>query len=141
MDKRKQHQIIDLPVHFDPRGNLSVIENAKQLPFKMQRVYWIYDVPGGKIRHGHAFREQEEFIVALSGSFDVVLNDGENEVCHHMCRSYYGLYVPAMTWRHIDNFSTNSVALVISSTRYQEEDYIEDFNQFKEELKKYEQSR
>lgn len=130
----KKPQIIDLPKFCDPRGNLSVIENIKQIPFKMERAYWIYDVPGGCFRNGHAFRTQEEFIVALSGSFDVVLNNGSQEERFHMARSYYGLYVPCMTWRLIDNFSTNSVALVISSSLYDENDYIEDFEQYKASL-------
>ncbi len=124
-------RLIDLPKICDPRGNLSFIQNGTHLPFDIARVYWIYDVPGGKFRDGHAFRTQQEFIVALSGSFDVVLNDGNKVVRHHLCRSYYGLYVPAMTWREIDNFSTNSVALVLSSTLYDEDDYIRDFNIYK----------
>lgn len=124
-------KLIDLPKICDPRGNLSFIQDGTHLPFDISRVYWIYDVPGGKFRDGHAFRTQEEFIVALSGSFDVVLKDGDKVVRHHLCRSYYGLYVPAMTWREIDNFSTNSVALVLSSTLYDEDDYIRDFNTYK----------
>ena len=123
-------QIIELPKYLDVRGNLSVIEELKEVPFKIERVYWIYDVPGGMFRGGHAFREQDELIVALSGSFDVVLNDGSGEQRFHLARSYYGLYVPRMTWRAIDNFSTNSVALVLSSTEYDPDDYIEDFNEF-----------
>lgn len=122
--------IIELPKVCDPRGNLSFIESQGHVPFAIKRSYWIYDVPGGMYREGHAFREQEEFIVALSGSFDVVLNDGSGERRFHMARSYYGLYVPRMTWRAIDNFSTNSVALVLSSTLYDPSDYIEDFNEF-----------
>lgn len=125
-----------MPKFCDPRGNLSVIENMQQLPFDIARVYWIYDVPGGGVRDGHAFREQEELIVSLSGSFDVVLNDGVEETRYHMARSYYGLYVPNMTWRYIDNFSTNSVALVLSSAKYDESDYIEDFNEYLSALKK-----
>ncbi|MBP5560288.1 MAG: WxcM-like domain-containing protein [Muribaculaceae bacterium] len=123
-------QIIELPKVCDPRGNLSFIESEGHVPFKVKRVYWIYDVPGGMCRYGHAFREQDEFIVALSGSFDVVLHDGEKATRHHMSRSYYGLYVPRMTWREIDNFSTNSVVMVLSSTNYEPSDYIEDFDQF-----------
>lgn len=127
----KEAKILNVPKICDPRGNLSVIEGGQQVPFDIKRVYWIYDVPGGKFRTGHAFRTQEEFIVALSGSFDVVLNDGCNETRHHMARSYYGLYVPPMTWRMIDNFSTNAVVYVLSSEKYSADDYIEDFNQFK----------
>lgn len=122
--------IIDLPKICDPRGNLSFIESERHVPFEIKRTYWIYDVPGGMFRNGHAFREQDEFIVALSGSFDVVINDGTSEQRFHMTRSYYGLYVPHMSWRSIDNFSTNSVAMVLSSTPYDERDYIEDFNEF-----------
>ena len=123
-------QIIDFPKICDPRGNLSFIESEGHVPFEVKRCYWIYDVPGGLFRNGHAFREQDELIVALSGSFDVVLNDGTGEKRYHMSRSYYGLYVPHMTWRAIDNFSTNSVALMLSSTCYEPSDYIEDFNEF-----------
>jgi hypothetical protein len=122
--------IIDLPKVTDPRGNLSFIQNSDQIPFDIQRTYWIYDVPGGMFRNGHAFRTQHEFIVALSGSFDVVLHDGVEEKRIHLSRSYYGLYVPPMTWRSIDNFSTNSVAMVLSSTLYDENDYIRDFEEF-----------
>lgn len=129
MTSNKPH-IIDLPKVTDPRGNLSFIQNSDQIPFDIQRTYWIYDVPGGMFRNGHAFRTQHEFIVALSGSFDVVLHDGVEEKRIHLSRSYYGLYVPPMTWRSIDNFSTNSVAMVLSSTLYDEKDYIRDFEEF-----------
>ena len=125
-------EIIDLPKICDPRGNLSFIEGNNHIPFKIERTYWIYDVPGGKTRSGHAFRTQEEFIVALSGSFDIILNDGKgNEETFHMARSYYGLHIPPMTWRKIVNFSTNSVAMILSSTKNDANDYIEDFEQFK----------
>ena len=130
MTSNKPH-IIDLPKVTDPRGNLSFIQNSDQIPFDIQRTYWIYDVPGGMFRNGHAFRTQHEFIVALSGSFDVVLHDGVEEKRIHLSRSYYGIYVPPMTWRSIDNFSTNSVAMVLSSTLYDENDYIRDFEEFK----------
>ncbi|MBR5332149.1 MAG: WxcM-like domain-containing protein [Muribaculaceae bacterium] len=130
MTSNKPH-LIDLPKVTDPRGNLSFIQNSDQIPFDIQRTYWIYDVPGGMFRNGHAFRTQHEFIVALSGSFDVVLHDGVEEKRIHLSRSYYGLYVPPMTWRSIDNFSTNSVAMVLSSTLYDENDYIRDFEEFK----------
>ncbi len=122
--------IVDLPRIIDPRGNLSVIESEIQLPFRLERAYWIYDVPGGMYRNGHAFRTQQELIVALSGSFDVVLDNGDGEQRFHLCRSYYGLYVPPMTWRKIDNFSTNSVVLVLSDTKYDPADYIEDFDEY-----------
>lgn len=123
--------IIQLPKILDRRGNLSIIEEFKNIPFKIERVFWIYDVPGGESRGGHAYKETEEFIVALSGSFDVVLNDGKESKTYSLNRSYYGLYVPKMTWREIVNFSTNSVALVLSSTKYNEHDYIRDFDEYK----------
>ena len=131
MEKLSEDRIIDLPKICDPRGNLSVIEGIKNVPFKIARAYWIYDVPAGKERHGHAFRSQDEFIVALSGSFDVVLDDGTQVRRIHLARSYYGVYVPHLTWRSMDNFSTNSVALVLSSGIYDRGEYIEDFEQFK----------
>ena len=126
--------IVDLPKFLDRRGNLSFIEEESQVPFKIARTYWVYDVPGGEKRGGHAYRRNQELIVALSGSFDVVLTSaaGERRVWH-MNRSYYGLYVPSMWWREMENFSTNSLALVLASTPYNPEDYIRDFDQFKEE--------
>ena len=124
-------RLINLPKIEDPRGNLSIIEEEKHIPFKIERTYWIYDVPGGEIRGGHAFKEQNEFIVALSGSFDVLVNDGENEKRYPLNRSYYGLYIPKGLWRHMENFSTNAVAMVLSSTPFDEEDYIWDFELFK----------
>lgn len=123
-------KIINLPKFEDPRGNLSFIEEYKQIPFKIERTYWIYDVPGGQVRGGHAFKEQQELIVALSGSFDVEVDDGENKQVFSLNRSYYGLYVPAGLWRQMQNFSTNSLALVLSSTHYNKEDYIYDYNEF-----------
>lgn len=117
----------------DPRGNLSFVQNdtARNLPFDIRRVYWIYDVPGGRDRHGHAFRTGSELIIALSGSFDVVTTEADGSVTrHHLCRSYYGLLVPPMTWRALDNFSTNSVALVLASGLYDPADYIEDFTTY-----------
>ena len=130
-------RIIELPKICDPRGNLSVIESMENVPFKIARAYWIYDVPAGKERNGHAFKTQDEFIIALSGSFDVVVNDGESSNLFHLARSYYGLYIPHLTWRELNNFSTNSVALVLSSTTYEAEDYIEDFGEFKSVLQNY----
>lgn len=124
-------KILGLPKIEDPRGNLSIIEQFKQIPFEIKRTYWIYDVPGGKDRGGHAYKENEEFIVALSGAFDVVLNDGKNELKFQLNRSYCGLYVPKGLWRTMTNFSTNSLALVLSSTEYDENDYIMDFEEFK----------
>ncbi|HIW09956.1 MAG TPA: FdtA/QdtA family cupin domain-containing protein [Candidatus Rikenella faecigallinarum] len=128
-------QIIELPKIGDRRGNLSFIEGAgKHVPFVIRRTYWIYDVPGGEVRGGHAYRENCEFVVALSGSFDVVLHDGRQEYRYHLNRSYYGLYVPRMMWRSMENFSTNSLALVLSSTDYSEADYIRDFEVFRKEV-------
>jgi hypothetical protein len=125
-----ESKIIELTKFLDDRGNLTFIEQFTHIPFEITRTYWIYDVPGGEIRGAHAFKEQKEFIVALSGSFDVVLNKGDGEQRYHMNRSYYGLYVPSMHWRFIDNFSTNSVALVLTDKIFSEEDYIWDFNDF-----------
>jgi hypothetical protein len=122
---------IDLPKFLDPRGNLSFIEENAQIPFQIKRTYWIYDVPGGEIRGSHAFRETCEFIVALSGSFDLVLHNGKEEMKFQLNRSYYGIYVPKMVWRKMENFSTNALALVLASTDYNEADYIRDFETFK----------
>jgi len=124
-------KVIQLPKILDPRGNLSFFENSNQIPFDIKRTYWIYDVPGGEARGSHAFKESHEFIIALSGSFDVILNDGEKEMKFSLNRSYYGLYVPNMLWRRIENFSTNSLALVVSSISYDNNDYITDFGKFK----------
>lgn len=123
-------QIIDLPKILDKRGNLSVIEEIKNIPFKIARTYWIYDVPGGEARGGHAYKENEEFIVALSGSFDVILDDGCRKSIFSLNRSYYGLYVPKGLWREMNNFSTNSLALILASTPYNANDYIYDYQDF-----------
>lgn len=123
--------IIELTKISDPRGNLSVVEEMKDIPFKIERTYWIYDVPGGESRGGHAYRENEEFIIALSGSFDVILDDGNDNKVFHLNRSYYGLYVPNRIWREMDNFSTNSLALVLASAKFDENDYIRDYDVFK----------
>ena len=136
MDKSRPC-LINLPKMVDPRGNLSFIESGDHVPFDVKRVYWIYDVPGGMYRTGHAFRRQSEMIVALSGSFDVVLDDGTGEQRHHLARSYYGLYVPPMTWRKIDNFSTGAVVMVLSNMRYDPSDYIEGHDEYLAELKTY----
>jgi len=128
----EKEKIINLPKILDRRGNLSFIESENHIPFKIERCHWIYDVPGGETRGGHAYKETEEFIVALSGSFDVIVNDGKEEKVYHLNRSYYGLYVPAMNWRQMENFSTNSLALVLSSTKYDESDYIRELSNFKE---------
>jgi hypothetical protein len=123
-------RLINFPKIPDARGNLSFIENEKNVPFKIARVFWIYDVPGGELRGGHAYRTQQEMIVALSGSFDVILHDGKEETKISLNRSYFGLYVPALTWRHLENFSTNSLAMVITDQAYSESEYIRDFNLF-----------
>lgn len=122
--------LIELPKINDPRGNLTFIESGQHVPFEVKRNYWIYDVPSGMWRDGHAFKTQEEFIVALSGSFDVVVNNGNGEQVFHLSRPQIGLYVPKMIWRHIDNFSTNSVALVLANTPYDAADYIEVFDDY-----------
>jgi len=122
--------LIQLPKILDLRGNLSFIEEDTHLPFKIRRVYWIYDVPGGEHRGGHAFRETEELIVALSGSFDLVLHNGVKKFKFSLNRSYYGVFVPKMMWRTLENFSTNSLALIIASTDYMESDYIRNFDEF-----------
>jgi hypothetical protein len=123
--------IINIPKIIDQRGNLSFVESQKHIPFSIKRVYWIYDVPGGEIRGSHAFKDSMEFIIALSGSFDVLLHDGKHEQRYPMNRSYYGLYVPNMSWRSLENFSTNSLAIVLASTPYNAEDYIREFDYFK----------
>lgn len=124
-------QILSLPKIADGRGNLSIIEEFKQIPFKIRRSYWIYDVPGGCERGGHAYKDNTEFIVALSGSFDVVINDGKNEQTYHLNRSYMGLLVPKGLWRVMNNFSTNSLALILSDTEYDADDYIMDYEDYK----------
>ena len=123
-------KIIDLPKFLDVRGNLSFAENFKQIPFEIKRTYWIYDVPGGESRGGHAYRENEEFIIALSGAFDVVVDDGQHKKIFTLNRSYYGLYVPKGFWREMENFSTNAFALEFGSSPYDENDYMRDYQQF-----------
>ena len=125
-----QPTIIDLPKFLDARGNLSFAQNNTQIPFEIKRTYWLYDVPGGESRGGHAYRETEEFVIALSGSFDVIVDDGREKMTYHLNRSYYGLYIPKGMWREMDNFSTNSLALEFASTNYNPEDYIRDYNEF-----------
>jgi len=123
-------KLVSLPKIEDPRGNLSFIEEEQHIPFKIERTYWIYDVPGGQVRGGHAFKEQQEFIVALSGSFDVTIDDGKEQKTFSLNRSYYGIYLPAGLWRQMDNFSTNSLAMVLSSTHFSQDDYIRDYKEF-----------
>ena len=134
----KKPEIIYLPKIEDPRGNLSFIEEEKHVPFKIERVYWIYDVPGGQMRGGHAFKEQHELIVSLSGSFDVVVDDGLVKQTFSLNRSYYGLYLPSRLWRQMQNFSTNSLAIILSSTHYNPGDYIREYSEFLKLIQKNE---
>ena len=122
--------IIDLPKITDPRGNLTFVESGRQIPFDIQRVYYLYDVPGGSERGGHAHKALSQLIIAMSGSFDVVLNDGVKKKRVHLSRSYYGLYVCPMIWRELDNFSSGSVCMVIASNPYDEDDYYRDYSDF-----------
>ncbi len=127
-----QPTLINLPKIIDKRGNLSFFEHPQQLPFQITRTYWIYDVAGGETRGSHAFKEQQEFIVALSGSFDVVLHDGNEEIKFSLNRSYYGVFIPKMYWRRLENFSTNALALIVSDRHFDDRDYIRDFEEFKQ---------
>lgn len=132
----KDCRIIELPKIEDPRGNLTFVEGDRHIPFDIQRVYYLYDVPGGSERGSHAHRGLQQFIIAMSGSFDVVLDDGTSSQRFHLNRSYYGLYVPPMMWRTLDNFSSGSVCMVLASARYTEADYIRDHAQFLNEVGK-----
>jgi hypothetical protein len=126
--------ILQLPKIVDKRGNLSVIESLQHIPFTIKRTYLIFDVPGGGKRGGHAYIDQFEFIVSLSGSFDVHTDNGKNKKTFSLNRSYYGLLVPSMVWRSMDNFSTNALCLVVSSTKFDEGDYIRDYDKFLDSL-------
>ena len=123
-------KIIELPRFLDSRGNLSFVEQNKHIPFEIKRTYWIYDVPGGEERGGHAFKQNEEFIISLSGSFDVIVDDGEQKKIFTLNRSYYGLYVPSGLWRTMENFSTNAFALELGSLHFEQGDYIRDYKQY-----------
>ena len=123
-------RLIQLPKISDVRGNLSFLENGQLIPFEINRAYWLYDVPGGESRGGHAYIVNQEFVIALSGSFDVTVDDGIAKKTFTLNRSYYGLYIPNGLWRVIDNFSTNSLALELASTKYDRKDYVEDYEQF-----------
>ena len=123
-------RIIELPKVSDPRGNLSFIEGGQHIPFDIKRVYYLYDVPGGSDRGSHAHKNLHQFIVAMSGSFDVLLDDGKDKKRFHFNRSYYGLYVSPMMWRELDNFSSGAVCMVLASEHYSEEDYIRDYSKF-----------
>lgn len=127
--------IIDLPKIVDPRGNLTVAEGLKDMPFEVKRVYWTYDVPSGESRGGHAHRRCEEFIVAVSGSFDVTLDDGRERRTFHLNHPYQGLYVGTGIWRTLDDFSSGAVCLVLASERFEEEDYIREYDDYTEYLK------
>lgn len=122
--------ILQIPKIPDARGNLSFVEGNNHLPFKIERAYWIYDVPGGEMRGGHAYKDLEEVIVALSGSFDVILDDGRTKQKYSLNRSYYGLYIPNKLWKHLENFSTNALCLILGSTAYNEDDYIRDYEDY-----------
>lgn len=124
-------RIIELPKFLDARGNLSFAEQNNHIPFEIKRTYWIYDVPGGEDRGGHAFRENQEFVIALSGAFDVVVDDGSTQKTFTLNRSYYGLYIPKGLWRTMENFSTNAFALEFGSIPYTIEDYVYDYDEFK----------
>ncbi len=123
-------RVIELPRISDPRGNLAVIEGNSHIPFEIKRVYYLYDVPGGETRGGHAHKELEEFIVAVSGSFDVIVDDGSERERFFMNRSYYGLYIPPMVWRELENFSSGSVCVVLASEHFDESDYYRDYQEF-----------
>jgi len=129
--KKTEYQIIELPKIKDHRGNLTFIEQRRHVPFDIKRVYYLYDVPGGEERGGHAHRRLKQFIIAASGSFDVIVHDGFRKKRFHLNRSYYGLYIPTMIWRELDNFSSGSVCLVLASELYDQSDYIRDFAEFR----------
>jgi len=129
-------RIIDLPKILEPRGNLTFIEENQHVPFPIQRVYYLYDVPGGAERGGHAHKALHQLIIAISGSFDVVLDDGHAKQRYHLNRSYYGLYVCPMIWRELDNFSSGSVCLVLASNHYDEGDYYRDYAEYRAALQR-----
>jgi len=128
-------RIINFKKIHDPRGNLTAIEGGTDIPFEVKRVYYLYDVPGGAYRAGHAHKELEQVIIAMSGSFDIIVKDGFSSVHHHLNRSYYGLYLPKMVWREVDNFSSGSVCLVLASTRYDRDDYFYDYESYVKALR------
>lgn len=123
-------KLVELPKFMDPRGNLSFVEQNNHIPFEIQRTYWIYDVPGGENRGGHAYKQTNEFIIAISGGFDVTIDDGHEKKTFTLNRSYYGLYIPKGLWRQMENFSTNSLALEFADTKYNRSDYVEDYNEY-----------
>ena len=129
-------KLINLPKIEDPRGNLTFVEENNHIPFEIKRAYWVYDVPGGELRGGHAFKKNKEFIIALSGSFDVIIKDGKTRKKLSLNRSYYGLYIPNMLWRSLENFSTNALAVILSSSLFDANDYLRDFSEFKQLVSK-----
>lgn len=129
-------KLINLPKIEDPRGNLTFVEEKNHIPFDIKRAHWIYDVPGGGVRGGHAYKKNKQFIIALSGSFDVIIKDGKTRKKFSLNRSYFGLYIPNMLWRSLENFSTNALAFTLSSTLFDATDYIRDFNEFKQLVSK-----
>lgn len=133
--KMTKPKLVELPKYLDERGNLSFVQQFSQIPFEIKRVYWIYDVPGGESRGGHAYKENTEFIIAMSGSFDVLVDDGIVKDIYSLNRSYYGLLIPKGLWREIKNFSTNSLAMIISSTMYDEHDYIRNYDEYRNFVK------
>jgi dTDP-4-dehydrorhamnose 3,5-epimerase-like enzyme len=126
----KDCKLIDLPKIEDPRGNLTFIENNRHIPFEIKRVYYLYDVPGGALRAGHAHKTLNQFLIAMSGSFDVTVDDGQHKMNFHLNRSYYGFYIPPMVWREIDNFSSGSVCLALASDFFDEADYYRQYSDF-----------
>lgn len=132
----EQCKLIDLPRITDPRGNLTFVEGERHIPFPIRRVYYLYDVPGGAERGAHGHRELQQLIIAMSGSFDIHLDDGFGKKTFHMNRSYYGLYVSPMMWREIDNFSSGAVCMVLASDYYDEKDYYREYDQFLKDAKK-----
>lgn len=132
----KDCKIVELPKIDDPRGSLTFIEADRHIPFSFQRVYYLYDVPGGAERGGHAHKALHQLIIAMSGSFDIHLDDGLDKKTVHLNRSYYGLYVPPMIWREIDNFSSGSVCMVLASDYYDEADYYRNYGEFRDDVTK-----
>jgi dTDP-4-dehydrorhamnose 3,5-epimerase-like enzyme len=130
MPMMEQCRIVELPKHHDPRGNLSVVEGGVQIPFDIARVYYLYDVPGGSARAGHGHVELQQLMIAMSGSFDVIVDDGYTRQKFHLNRSYYGLYIPKMMWREVENFSSGAVCLVMASTKFDKTDYFYDYDEF-----------
>lgn len=130
MSSLSECRLVDLPKIHDARGNLTFIEGGRHLPFEVRRIFYLYDVPGGSTRAGHALKQCHQFIISLSGSFDVLLDDGSEKRRFHLNRSYYGLYVAPLIWRELENFSSNAVCLVLASAPYSEDDYLRQYPDF-----------